>query len=131
MRALLMAAALLCACGEGELETVTVINGICTAELRLAVLVTLVNPSELEIDSVTATRVEEQPCYLESRRKAASTDDAGEPEDEGTLYSCWEQGVGTYEVRVKSGEREWSKSVVVPGNKCHVTKVKRISIELE
>lgn len=117
------------ACGEGELETVTTISGICTDELRLAVLVTIINPDDLEIDSVTATRADEEPCFLENRLHTVATEDAGEPE--GSLYSCWEQGVGRYMVRVKSGDQTWTESVAVPGNKCHVTKVKRLAIELK
>jgi hypothetical protein len=130
VQALLTAALVLCACGEGELETVTTIHGICTDELRLAVLVTVLNPNELEIDSVTAMQLDEEPCYLENRRSSVAVDDAGML-DEGALYSCWEQGVGVYEVRVQSGKQSWTETVPVPGNTCHVTKVKRISIELK
>jgi len=129
-RALLWGVAVLslAACGDGELETVTTIQGICTDELRLAVLVTVINPDDLEIDSVTAARADEEPCFLENP-SLRGDDDAGEPE--GALYSCWEQGVGRYTVRVKSGDKEWTDSVVVPGNTCHVTKVKKLSIELK
>lgn len=130
LHALLTAALVLGACGEGELETVTTIQGICTDELRLAVLVTVLNPNELEIDSVTATQLGEEPCFLETRRGSVAADDAGTL-DEGALYSCWEQGVGVYEVHVQSGKQSWTKSVPVPGNTCHVTKVQRISIELK
>jgi hypothetical protein len=119
----------LCACGEGELETVTTIQGICTLESRLAVLVTVVNPDDMEIDVVTVERVGEHNCFLESRPRGFTRDDAGEPE--GTLYSCWEQGVGTYVVRVKSGKQTWTESVDVPGDKCHVSKAQKLTIELD
>ncbi|HTU63918.1 MAG TPA: hypothetical protein VMF89_35880, partial [Polyangiales bacterium] len=72
LQALLAAALVLCACGEGELETVTTIQGICSDELRLAVLVTVLNPDDLEIDSVTATRADEEPCFLENRRSSVA-----------------------------------------------------------
>lgn len=117
------------ACGEGELETVTTIQGICTLESRLAVLVTVVNPDDMEIDAVTVERVGEHNCFLETRPRSFTVPDAGE--SEGTLYSCWEQGTGTYVVRVKSGEQTWTESVDVPGNECHVTKAQKLTIELD
>lgn len=116
------------ACGDGFLETVTTIEGVCTEDLRLAVLVTLDNPDDLPIDEVTATRLDEQHCYLESRRGFTS-DDAGERE--GALYSCWEQGRGAYLVRVQSGKRAWTQTVDVPGDECHVTKVQKVTMTLD
>jgi hypothetical protein len=118
-----------CACGEGELESVTIVDGICTFESRLAILVTIDNPDQLEIDSVTAKRTLEQHCFLEARPRWRLADDAGE--SEGTLYSCWEQGTGTYQVRVKSGDRTWTETVDVPGDDCHIAKVQKITFELE
>jgi hypothetical protein len=115
----------LAACGEGELETVTVIEGICTIESRLAVLVTVENPEELDIDAVTVELVSEHNCFLETSPR----EDAGGPES--AQYSCWEQGNGNYTVRVKSGQRTWTETIDVPGGKCHVTKAQKLTIALE
>lgn len=118
------------ACGEGHLEAVTTIQGICTDELRLAVLVTIENPNDLPIDEVTAERAEEEACFLENRSHlVADEEDAGPASKQ--YYSCWEQGVGRYTVRVKSDGRTWSEIVPVPGNSCHVTKVKKLTIKLD
>ena len=116
-------------CGDGALETVTTVQGICTLDSRLAVLVTIDNPDDLEIDSVTATRADEQHCFLETRPRERPWEDAGAPVD--ALYSCWEQGTGTYLVRVTSGQQAWSERVDVPGNDCHVTKTQHLTIALE
>jgi hypothetical protein len=121
----------LCACGDGQLEAVQIFQGACSGELRLAVLVQITDLEGMSIDSVTATRESEQKCYLETaQRLLARGEDAGEPEF--WVYSCWEQqGEGSYLVRVKSGEREWMKSVDVPGDECHVTKSQELSFELK
>jgi hypothetical protein len=125
----LAAAVALSACGEGELETITTIQGICTLESRLAVLVTVVNPDDLEIDAVTVEHVSEHNCFLETRPRGFTADDAGEAN--GTLYSCWEQGTGAYVVRVKSGKQTWTENVDVPGNECHVTKAQKLTIAID
>lgn len=119
----------LCDCGEGALESVTTINALCTDEARLAILVEVSNPDDVAIDSVKATHAREQPCYLESAPLGSVLDDAGA--SDAALYSCWEQGAGSYVVRVTSGKRSWTQSVDVPGDDCHVTKAQKLLLELE
>jgi hypothetical protein len=118
---------MLSSCADnGYLESSTTIQSICSEQARLAVLVTVFDPDDLMIDSVTATRSKEAQCYLES---AGRVQDAGALE--GAVYSCWEQGRGTYEVHVTSGDRVWTKRIDVPGDNCHVTERQELTFELK
>lgn len=125
----------LCACvDDGYLESVETIGAVCTLDARLAVVVTVFDPNDpfddtsTPVDSVTATRSNEQPCYLERASSDPAAIDAGDVAS--ALYGCWEQGAGTYLVRVRRGDRSWTQSVEVPADDCHVTELQRLTFEL-
>jgi len=111
----------LCACDNGYLESTTTIESICTADWRFALLVELENPARLPIDEVTATLESEEQCFLESSTRAL----------DHALYSCLEQGGGSYAVLVRSGDRTWNESIDVPADDCHVTKLQKLTIQLK
>lgn len=122
----------LCGCGEnaGYLESSITIASVCTNEARLAILVSLENPDDLPIDAVTASRTREESCFLERPARDAGAVDGGEA-DAAALYSCWEQGAGTYVVRVRSAKRTWTQSVEVAANSCHVSTPQELTFELD
>lgn len=111
----------LAGCTDGYLESSTTINSICSADLRFAIVVELNNPERLAIDEVTATLASEEQCFLESSARDAPAH---------AVYSCLEQGAGTYVVQVTSGEHTWSESVEVSADECHVTKLQELRIDL-
>lgn len=111
----------LSACDNGYLESTTTIESICTADWRFAVLVELDNPSRLPIDAVTATLESEEQCFLESSTRAL----------DHALYSCLEQGGGSYAILVRSGDKTWDESIEVPADDCHVTKLQRLKLSLK
>jgi hypothetical protein len=93
------------------------------------VSVTLLDDAQLPVDSVTATRTTTEHCYLEA---VPHSDDAGGAGDTGeTHYACWDQGGGTYVVRVTSGERTWTQELDVPGDGCRVSEVPRLTFVLD
>lgn len=108
-------------CDNGYLESTTTIEAICTADWRFALLVELDNPDRLPVDEVTATLENEEQCFLESSTRAL----------DHALYSCLEQGGGSYGVLVRSGERTWNESVDVPADDCHVTALQKLTIHLK
>jgi hypothetical protein len=115
---------LLAACAdESPIETKA-----CSTELRTAVLVS-VDDNDLPIDSVTATNQDERTCGgTPTGMPVRPVDDAG---DETRMYTCWEQGGGTYVVRVKSGELTWTQRTTVAANECHTSEVKSLHFVLD
>lgn len=99
------------ACGEDRVT--------CTTELRVAVDVRISSPEDLPIDRVTAERVNEQDCEGEAETEA--------PE---ATFACFEQGGGTYIVRVYSGDLVWTRTLEIEGDRCHVASTETLSIEL-
>jgi hypothetical protein len=121
------------ACDHG-LESVTTIDAVCSFQTRVAILVETSSPDDREIDSVTASlgRSSEQSCFLEKapgRHAASDGDDSGVVQR--GLYSCLEQGIGTYTVRVKSGKQTWTQDVAVVGDECHVKGLQHLFFELD
>lgn len=114
---------LCCACGEppdpprDDLEPVR-----CTLEGHVAVYVRVTGAS---VSSVTVTHRYQSDCDLLNAR-GDDTDAGSEP-----FYVCIEQGVGTYIVRVTSDGREWSKSVEIKGDECHVSESKNVTFNLD
>lgn len=108
----------LAGCTDGYLESATTIQSICSADLRFAIVVELNNPDRLTVDEVTATLASEEQCFLESSAR------------QNPVYSCLEQGAGTYVVQVISGEQTWTQTVEVAADECHVTKLQKLRIDL-
>ena len=128
----LVASLWLSACGTGEVsQTVFPIESLCTFAPRLAVVVEILAPDGVTIDSVTATNEREQHCYLERPlpQRDADAGEVGEPST--ALFSCLAQGHGAYEVRVKSGKRVWAQSVDVEAYECHSDKLQKLTFELD
>jgi hypothetical protein len=98
----------------------------CTLELRYAVIVRIENPQGLTIDSVTAKRSHEQDCTSYLGGADASTGDSHE-----VGYSCFEDGGGTYVVRVESGRSTWTQKVHINANACHTTERKTLTFVLD
>lgn len=90
----------------------------CTLELRTAVRVQVTSPEALRIDAVSVTNSFEAACV------PSVTGQSGQ-------YDCYEQGIGQYTVRVKSGTMTWSKSVSIAGDECHVSELKTLEIVLQ
>jgi hypothetical protein len=101
----------------------------CTSELRSALTVQISSPQGLEVDSVTATRRVELPCENSSVEHAGARDAAAGSNE--LVYTCWENGGGTYVVRVKSGQSTWTQKVHVNADFCHTTEHKTLSFVLD
>lgn len=99
----LASASLLSACDEG-----------CSDELKIAIELYLTVPDGVSVDKVTAELDEEQEC-------TSFRPDKEQPEQ---VYTCYEQGAGSYKVRVYSAGKEiHSEDVEVRPYECHAERV--------
>lgn len=96
----------------------------CTLELRSPITVEVTSPEGRPIDAVTAERRHEAECdgSVLSERDGGPTQAA---------YWCYEQGGGTYVVRVKSGDLTWTQRTHVTANECHTTSSATLSFVLD
>jgi hypothetical protein len=100
----------------------------CTDELRSAVVVHVSSPGGLAVDGVSAMREGGAHECESSLFYDAGSNDAGAVQS----YTCWEQGGGTYVVRVKSGASTWTKRVEIDTDGCfHVTEQKTLNFVLD
>lgn len=111
----------LSSCSEDEPEP----EVPCTNELRTAVTVAVRSPEGLPTDDVTATHGK---TTTDCTSWPLDTVDAGA---DSAMYFCWEQGGGTYRVRVESGDLAWTKSVEVEADDCHVRKAAEVEFVLD
>jgi len=97
----------------------------CTSEVRGAIKVVFRSPEGLAVDSVTA----ENRFYAECEGGPASDSlDAGERMFE---YWCYEQGGGTYVVRVTSGDMTWTQRTEISADACHTTSHETLTFVLD
>lgn len=98
----------LASCGDDE----------CSEEVRVAVDVLIAGTGP--IDKVTVELDHEEEC-------GSFFDD-----QQNQVYTCWEQGAGTYTVRVYSGERVLEQQVDIETNKCdHIKQRASLQFDLD
>ncbi|HKP64701.1 MAG TPA: hypothetical protein VJV78_48525 [Polyangiales bacterium] len=90
----------------------------CTDILLLPIAVTI-EPRDLTVDSVTSHNEGER--SVDCQRGFRSR----------TMFSCREQGAGTYTVQVTSGELTWTQTVELHADECHVTDTAKLTFELD
>jgi hypothetical protein len=90
----------------------------CTDILLLPIQVNI-EPNGLPVDSVTSHNggKETRDCQPGFRTR--------------TKFSCVEQGAGTYNVQVTSGDYTWTQSVELRSNGCHVIELVELHFELD
>jgi hypothetical protein len=98
-----------------------------TDEERAPIHVSVSSPQALPIDQVTATRIHEKPCTINTISQAGASG-SGEKNDE---YVCWEDGGGTYVVRVHSGAETWTQEINIQADACHTQEVKQLTFVLD
>jgi hypothetical protein len=52
-------------------------------------------------------------------------------EDGNQIFTCWEQGGGTYTVRVYSGDRVVEEQIAVEADACHIKERAWLNIDLD
>ncbi|MFT3924552.1 MAG: hypothetical protein QM778_18580 [Myxococcales bacterium] len=112
----LMLASMVGACGN---DGVVCTTNIVSFEIRVS------SPEGLPVEHVTAEQNRESECMSTSEGGDASL---------GGAYPCWEQGSGEYVLRVRSGDRTWTRRVTVKedpaSDGCHIEMGQGFDIEL-
>lgn len=93
-------------------------NVPCTDILLFPIQVKI-EPHELTVDSVTSRNGDKE--TLDCRPGFRSR----------TMFSCVEQGEGTYTVQVTSGVYTWTQSVYLHANECHVINRAELIFDLD
>ena len=95
----------LAACGDDQ----------CSAGQRVAINVMI--SGSAPVDKVTAELEFEEEC--------------GFNRQVGQVFTCWEQGGGTYTVRVYSGDMVHEEEIEIEADECHIKERATLFIDLE